>query len=436
MKKLVVLFLIAALLLSLAACGNETAPPPSGINTPTPTSTTNDSSAASGTEDQPDVEISGDLYVWIGFEPLAEAIIEGFNNIYPNVNVRYDIVGLDVDAKLALDGPSGVGPDVFSVGHTAISLLVADGLAEPFPASLQDMVKDVMIDSTVSTGTVNGTVYGVPYSVEPVILLYNKDLIDAPPATMEEIIETAKTYNDPAAGKYFMRWALDGYHNYIFPSAFGFKVFGPNGDDWKNPGLDSPEMAKGLAYYASMRSVFDVNYGDADWNTTIAAFHRGETPLCISGPWGIAGCKDAGLNFGTSKIPTINGVQPNSLSGIMLAAVSSYAKNFDAAFAFVEYMASVEVANMIYGVYGSVPALKDLTGVKGIAEDEWIVGMADQAQYTDAAPTIPEVKYLWEPWGEMSTFVWDGVLSIEEAQDRAMEMYEILLNAGGLSRFD
>ena len=435
MKKMLALVLALALAFTMFACAGT---PSAGdtSNTPAPSAPADNTSGDGGDGGPDPADISGDLLFWMGSTPLAPAIIEGFTAKYPNVNVSYEEVGLDAPEKLSLDGPAGIGPDVLAVGDTTVSAAVADGLLEPFSAGLQAKIEDAILESALSTTIVGGKFYGVPYSMEPVVFFYNKDLVDGPPASFEEIIAFAETYNDPSTGKYAMRWSTDGYHNHHFLTAFGWRIMGPNWDDWKNPGFDSPEAAKGLAFYKSMRAVFDVNVAEADYDFTIGAFVRGETPYMISGPWAVNGCREAGMNFGTSKMPTVNGAQPRTLTANQVVVVSSFSKNFDAAFAFAEYIASVEVANMTYSIYGAAPALKDTSGVEGLAEDDVIRGMAEQAAYTDHVPTIPEVQYIWQAWAEMFSFVWDDLLTVEESQQRAMETYETALNVGGLSMYD
>ncbi|MCL2004258.1 MAG: extracellular solute-binding protein [Oscillospiraceae bacterium] len=433
MKKTLSLCLVSLLLFGmLSACANGAG----GTPDPTPSASSPSEGAAPDNGTAP-ADISGDLLFWMGDTPLAPAIIEGFTAQYPNVNVQYEMASYDeIIQKLSLDGPAGMGPDVLAIGDSTVSAAVADGLLEPFPAGLQAKVEDVILEAALSTSIVGGRLYGVPYSMEPVVFFYNKDLVDGPPASFEELIEFAKTYNDPSVGKYAMRWTTDGYHNHHFLTAFGWRIMGSNWDDWKNPGFDSPEAAAGLAFYKSMRAVFDVSTDAADFNATVGAFVRGESPYLISGPWAVAACREAGLNFGTSKMPTVNGAQPRTLTANQVVAVSSFSKNFDAAFAFAEYVASVEVANMTYSIYGAAPALKDISGVEGLAEDAMIIGMAEQAAYTDHVPTIPEVQYIWLAWAEMFAFVWDDLLTVEESQQRAMETYETALNVGGLSMYD
>ncbi|MCL2051449.1 MAG: extracellular solute-binding protein [Lachnospiraceae bacterium] len=442
LKKLLSLCLIFILLSGvISACGSTDTPPQANANTPNQNNTASSATADGETNTEISTipaDISGELVLWMTEEVFATAIIEGFNAIYPNVVVNFEEVGFaELASRLTLDGPSGIGPDVIGIADNEISHLAADGFLEPFPADMQARIENQILEAPVTTVTIDGQVYGAAYTIENIALFYNKDLVDGPPQTMEEIIEFAKTYNDPSIGKYAMRWPTgDGFHNYLFLSTHGWQPMGPNGDDWKNPEFDSPEVARGLADYLAMKAVFDYSNEEADYGATVGAFQRGETPYCITGSWAVGVAKEVGLNFGTAKIPTINGVQPKVLSSSWAGAVSSYSKNFDAAFALAEFMASDEMANITYNIYGGIPALKDLSVVEGLADDEWIIGMAEQSFYTVPVPSIPEMRFLWQPWAELFMFAWDGLLTIEESQMRAMETYEMLLNGAGLSMYD
>ena len=442
MKKFLALMLAFVLIFTVACSGGSSGGNTDTSDTTTDTGNTADSSGGNTSTDNGSdtaaATISGDLVVWMDQDSFAEAVIAGFNAKYPDVNIQYELVGLDASAKLSLDGPAGIGPDVLTLQDGAITNAIVDGNLEPYPAALQALVEDTLLETPVSVGTYNGVLYGVPITIEHISLYYNKDLIDTPATTIEEIIEFAASYNDPAADKYAMRWPTgDGFHAMAFTSTFGYRPFGPDGTDWQNPGFDSPEMTAGLDFIVdNLRAVFDYTAQDAGWEGVVVPFQRGDAPYCITGPWAAPGAMEAGLNFGTAKLPTIGGVQPYVFSASRLISVSSYTKNPDAAFAFAEYMASEEVAGYVYSVFGALPALKDPSVIAGFSEDEVMLGMAAQAPYTIPALNIPEAMYIWEPWTELHTFAWEGLLSIEDSQQKAMETYELLLNAAGLSIYD
>ncbi|MDR1046900.1 MAG: extracellular solute-binding protein, partial [Treponema sp.] len=178
-----------------------------------------------------------------------------------------------------------------------------------------------------------------------------------------------------------------------------------------------------------------VNTADATWDTTVAAFQRGEVPFTITGPWAIGDAKKNGVNFGITKIPTINGRQPRCFSGNIIAAVSSYSKNPEAAAAFVDYLVSIEGEAIQFRTTGKLAAYKDISGIEGLRDDTLLRGVLEQAPYTDPMPIIPEVNQMWDALKALFTFTWDNQLSVGDAQKKAMETYDTALMMAGKSRF-
>jgi len=435
-KKLLSVLLVLAMALALVSCGKKKENDPGSqgaTNTPTPAT-----NVPPATDAPPATNISGDLLVWLDNDEWADAVIEAFNKKYPDVKVEYQNVGnVDSRGKVSLDGPAGIGPDIFMMPHDHISLAVNDGLCEPMTATLSTKFKNEILEAALETCTSDGKIYAVPIFIENIALFYNKDLYgDKAPTTFEEIIDFAKGYNDFAAGKYTLAWQVDdAYHNYFWLTAFGMKIFGPNMDDYKNPGFDSAEAKAGVDYYRSLRKqLFDVNVADASWDATVSAFQRGEVPLTISGPWAIADAVSNGVNFGITKIPTIDGKQPRCFAGVILAAVSSYTENPDAAFAFVEFLASDEAASIHYKITGKMTALKN-TNIEGLKDDAYLKGISEQSPYADPMPIIPEVNQMWDALKALFTFTWDDTLSTADAQKKAMETYETALQAAGKTMY-
>ncbi|MDR0554931.1 MAG: extracellular solute-binding protein, partial [Treponema sp.] len=222
--------------------------------------------------------------------------------------------------------------------------------------------------------------------------------------------------------------------NYFFLTAYGMSVFGPNMDDYHNPGFDSEAARKGVEFHHSLRPYYNVNVTDATWDTTVAAFQRGEVPFTITGPWAIGDAKKNGVNFGITKLPTIEGKQPRCFSGNIVAAVSSYSKNFDAAFAFVDFLASEEGVGIQFEVTGKLAAYKDVSVIPGLRDDPLLRGIMEQAPYADPMPVIPEVNQMWDALKALFTFTWDNQLSAADAQKKAMETYDTALLMAGKSR--
>jgi arabinogalactan oligomer/maltooligosaccharide transport system substrate-binding protein len=303
---------------------------------------------------------------------------------------------------------------------------------------MQEKYQEMLLDAAIKTCTSEGDLYAVPISTENIAFFYNKDLLGNTPVprSFEEIIAFAEKWNNPAANKYALRWQVDdSYHNYFFLTAFGMQLFGPDMDDFRNPGFDSQGARQGVQFHTGLRKYYNVNTADATWDSTVAAFQRGEVPFTITGPWAIGDAVKNQINFGITKLPTINGTQPRCFSGNIVAAVSSYAKNPHAAQAFVDFLASVEGETIQFNVTGKLAAYKDISGIEGLRDDVLLQGVMEQAPFADPMPVIPEVNQMWDAQKALFTFTWDRQLSARDAQKKAMETYDTALMMAGKSRF-
>jgi arabinogalactan oligomer/maltooligosaccharide transport system substrate-binding protein len=383
--------------------------------------------------------VSGPIMVWLDNDDYAAAIIAGFTKKYPGVTVSYQNVGnVDSRGKVSLDGPAGIGPDVFLMPHDHMGNAIIDDICMPFSQELKEKYSGFLLESSLKTCTFDGVLYGLPVSTENIAFFYNKDLLSGSPvpSSFEELIAFAERWNNPAANKWALRWQVDEpYISYFFLTAFGMNLFGPDMDDFKEPGWDSAEAAKGIEFHHSLRRYYNVNTADATWDTTVAAFQRGEAPFTITGPWAIEDAKKNGVNLGITKLPTIGGKQPRCFSGNIIAAVSSYSKNPEAAAAFVDYLVSIEGEVIQFKTTGKLAAYKDISGIEGLRDDALLRGILEQAPYADPMPIIPEVNQMWDALKALFTFTWDNQLSVSEAQEKAMETYDTALMMAGKSRF-
>jgi arabinogalactan oligomer/maltooligosaccharide transport system substrate-binding protein len=431
MKRLATVVCGAALALAVGSCSKA-----AGSGSPASSSAAPPAAAPSAEAGAP----SGAITVWLDNDTWASAVIEAFNKKHPNVTVTYENVGsVDTRGKVSLDGPAGIGPDVFIMAHDHMGNAMIDGICEPFPQELAAKYSRVLLDASLATATFDGELYGAPVSTENIAFFYNKDLLgDTPvPASFEEVKAFAEAWNVPAENKYALRWEVDNaYVNYFFLTAFGMRIFGPDMRDYTNPGWDSDAARQGVEFHKSFKPLFNVNVADATYDATTGAFQRGDVPFTIAGPWAIEDAKKNGVNFGITKLPTIAGNQPRCFAGNIIGAVSSYSKNFDAAFAFVDFLVSEEGAIIQYNTTGKLAAYKNIDNLPGLRDDVYLAGVQEQAPFADPMPIIPEMNQAWDAQKALFTFTWDDQLSVPEAQQKAMDTYDIALSAAGKSRSD
>jgi len=433
---------LLVLALAFAACsGNESAP----AQTPTP-APQQDQATTTPDADEPDLGDdyiyfyglhlpvdADDLIVWMPYEDFAMALIESFNERFPNVNVIWEEVGhSDSRDRMILDGPAGLGADTFNFPHDQIAFAILDGQIQPVPEALEAKWQRELIETAIGTVTHNGAVHAAPFQIENIALFYNRDLWgDVGPTTWEEILEFAETYNDPANHDWAMAWDVNtGFFNVFWLTAGGMQLFGPNNDDYTQIGFDTPEAARGLAWFQQMRALFDMPSADVEFATAEERFRTGQIPLTITGPWAIHDSLENGVNLGITSIPTIEGIQPYAFSGVMVSAVSTWSTN-PWAYAFVDHLVSEAGAAVLYEHRNMMTTRRDISAIPGLSDDPYLSGIARQSPFTVPMPSIAEVQFMWAPLDELFRFSWDGDLSIEEVQEHAMNTYRNSLIIAG-----
>lgn len=388
------------------------------------------------------------LTVWVDNEEFGEAIVSGFKNKYPGVNVSYQTINTDdaVD-QMALAGEAGLGADVFLLAHDQVGTAYNSSLLGMM-GQYEEEINRRFLSSAVDTVEIDGILWGIPILTETIALFYNETLlnelyeegvIDSPePLTsFEEIIQFAYEFNDSSINKWALRFNTEeAYMNHMFLTAYGYQLFGENGDNPDMVGFDTPPTLQGLEFYQTLRPIWDVNSGDITWDVTVMEFALGETPYLISGPWAIEevrkGSIENDFEFGVTTIPLIDNKQPRTFSGNQIIAVSPYSNYPAAARVLAMYIASDEMLTFLYQDLGKIPALNEqyTSNIEGLEDDEIIKGFMEQAIYTDPMPSIQEIVYFWTSAESMWRAVWDGLLTPEEAVEKAMDDYNTLREIG------
>lgn len=349
------------------------------------------------------------LKVWESDGPEKDFIMTAareYSKVNKNVRIVYEpVAATDARAKIELDGPAGVGADIFVTPHDHIGALVQGGHvlpvddADAYLADFEDMAK--------MGASYEGVVYGYPLGAETYGLFYNKALIPEAPKTWDEVIEFAKKFNNKAEGKYALVWPVaDGYYGYMFMESFGAPLFGPNGDDRKQHNLNSPAAIKGLTYFQNLRKqILDVPATDASGDFCNAEFIEGKAAMIITGPWKITDFKKNGINFGITTLPEFPDTDhpANSFAGVRLAFVSAYSDYPDEAKSFAKFITSKTMLEKRFKITDQIPPRKDIDTNNPLSN-----GIKNQLKYAKAMPTIPQLGTYWSAMGSAYSGIWDG----------------------------
>ncbi len=439
-KRMLSILFVILLVLSFSGCKKEI---PIDDTTVITDKKTNENTAKDATtKDTPDSsqntqpedtvlvpEEGAKLTYWTGDVEFGEAVAKKFEEKY-GVPVSVEEVGLGAIDKIALSGPAGTGADVFMSPHDSFQHGVASGLflelEEPVVANINERVNEVGVE----TVTADGKVYGVPISLETTCLFYNKDIVgEQPAATLEEIMEKAKEFNDSANNIFYILATIgDGYKIYPMLSSYGFSLFGEGGMDENNPGFDTEEFEKGLELVSNLHEIMPVNAIDlGNVSFLKSRFMEGKVAYEISGPWDIAEFKESGVNFGVTVLPTFNGRAMTPFAGVQNAHVSAFTKYPIAAQLFAEYLVSDEAAGLLYEVANKIPTLKDISNIKGLSEDEYIKPFVEQFANSYPMPSVQRISYYWTISASVCQAVFDGQLTPAEGRQKAVSDWNTML---------
>ena len=367
------------------------------------------------------------VYVDNGYKSYMEEAAKAFekeSGTKVTIKTGDALGGLD---KLSLDNQSGKAPDVMMAPYDRVGGLGNDGqLAEV--ALNKDSKTDKTTESLVTNG---GKVYGAPAVIETLVLYYNKDLIQEAPKTFGELEELAKDSKYDFAGEegkntaFLADWT-NFYYAYGLLSGNGGYVFGKNGTDPKDVGLNNQGAIDGIEYaktwYAKWPKGLQDTKGAANFIQT--QFQEGKTAAIIDGPWKASSLKEAKVNYGVATIPTLpNGKAYSAFGGGKAWVIPAGANNPEAAQKFVDFLTSTDQQKAFYDKTNEVPANTEAREYAVGKNDELTTAVVKQFENAQPMPNISEMSTVWDP---AATMLFDAVSGKKSAKDAADDAVKLI----------
>ncbi len=216
-------------------------------------------SGASGSTD-----VSGDistLAVWTGPEGQAfQAVLDGFKEKYPNVNVTYKSAK-DPAQALTTAVQGGNPPDIAALPQPGLMKQYADqGALKPIEFARDDVAKNFSAD-WIKFGTANGKLYGLFFKgANKSTVWYNVHSFDDagvdPPKEWEDLLNGAKTLNAAGTPAYSIGgadgWTLTDLFENIYLRTAGpdkYDLLAAHKIPWTDPSVKTAlnEMAQVLS---------------------------------------------------------------------------------------------------------------------------------------------------------------------------------------------
>jgi len=349
------------------------------------------------------------LVVWESTNGPDEFIRQAgkiYEQSHPKIKIKFVNVELgDAVGQIALDGPAGVGPDVFAAPHDKLGNLAIGGhvLATKNPSE----VKEKALGACSTALTYDGVMYGYPVSAETYALFYNKKLIseNEVPKTWENLTDWTINFNQNNPEKRgFVMVVGNSYYTIIFTTASGNRLFGESGTDKEHSNINSEKSIKGMKFFQNLRKALDIPAADLDTAIADAAFQSGNAAMHITGLWNVVAFEKAGLDFGVAPLPALPGDdKPSaSFSGTRAMFVSAYSDFPEEANDFARFLMSDEMQILRFNLTGAVPSVN----VK--VDSPYLTGFMKQLDYAFPMPSIPEMNLYWNAMDNASKNIWNG----------------------------
>lgn len=367
------------------------------------------------------------VYVDKGYKSYVEEAAKAFekeNGVKINIKTGDALGGLD---NLSLDNQSKKAPDVMMAPYDRVGGLGSDGqLAEV------TLNKDSHTDKTTEALVTNGgKVYGAPAVIETLVLYYNKDLVSEAPKTFGDLENLAKDSkydfaSEPGKTTAFLADWTNFYYTYGLLSGNGGYVFGKDGTDPKDIGLNNQGSIDGIEYAKTWYAKWPKGLQDtkAAANFIQTQFQEGKTAAIIDGPWKAQAFKDAKVNYGVATIPTLpNGKDYAAFGGGKAWIIPSSTKNLEAAQKFVDFLVSTEQQKAFYDKTNEIPANTEARSYAEGKNDELTTAVIKQFKNAQPMPNISQMSAVWDP---AKTMLFEAVSGKKDAKTAANDAVTLI----------
>ncbi|TDT46038.1 sugar ABC transporter substrate-binding protein [Fonticella tunisiensis] len=380
--------------------------------------------SSSTNTNKPDDKKEVTLKIWHSWtgaeeEALKEAIAK-YTEKHPNV--KFDTLYTPNDNfkdKVTSALQTGDGPDLFFGAHDWVGPMATGGLILPIDEYVAD-VKGDYIQSVYDIASLNGKHYGFPLSMEAVVLIYNKDMVPTPPATISEMIKMAK--DNTKDGKYGLVVDLNNtfYNTYGFLTSFGGSALKSDG---VTPNLDSQGFVDYMKFMSKLINEDKIIPKQLDYGTAQSLFLEKKAAFWINGPWCFGDIeKTQNINWGAVPLPKndITGKDSAPFVGGKMAFLPKTASDKALAADFAKFLTSAEIEKLFYDKAGTIAANKNVT------MDKWTAKLISEAAAKGVPmPVAPEMNQIWQPAKDALAAVIDNgkdaASEAKAANDKAIE---------------
>lgn len=377
-------------------------------------------------------------------EDQLRATIEGFNELYPEVEVDLQFTPWsEYWIKLEAAASSGTLPDVITMHTMYAEKYVNANMIEELSESSLSAYQEEFSYANFPEGVTrlynfNDKQYGVPKDIDCVVLAYNKELFDNAGI---EYPNSDWNWNDlekAAAALTDKENNIYGYAAYNnMQEAWGSLLYQNGGsiiDEENNTsGLDDPKSIEAMEVFMSYLEQYSPSTAALAETDRRAMFASGNIAMISIGNWQLNNFTDNESirdKFDIAPLPAgLDGTKATISNGLAYS-VSTQSKNKAAAEAFVAYLGTKD-ANERAAIGVSIPAYNGVDEVwaekhKELYSTDVITSELENGVQYVSTESRPQWEAALNVWLEK---LFNGEVDVQEAfTEASKEMNEILAN--------
>ena len=400
MKRLLSILLCICMLLSLAACGEQTLDP-AKANT---------------------------LVIWHDKEDAVIAALETYlATTAPDLEIIFEKKTSLTDSLKLVGNDASAAPDMFIFAHDKVGVFAEMGILAPIQPLLAEGALDNYLPMTLAAATYGDTLYQLPLYFETLLFMYNRRYMqdEEVPNTTDELL--AYMENNTGRGRYgFVEQHSTAYYSAAWIHGFGGSII----DDTGVPFPDAQAVKDALNYHAKFVALMP---GETEYNTVNTLFLEGKADATIGGPWMVPSARAAEIDLGIAPMPIVDStgkaLAPYSgVQGIHVLNLAAEQKT-EAVKKLLAVLTNPTIGIDLALASGCAPANSLCYDDELVANDELVQAMRTTAEIAIPMPNIPEMDVMWTVVGNLLTDVNLSGKDIDQSFDTALAQANQLIGA-------
>lgn len=231
------------------------------------------------------------------------------------------------------------------------------------------------------------------------------------PATVDDLLNIADTFDAPEGVEGVMKWDVNNiFYNYWIVGNYMI-VGGDPGDDRNDININNPETIQCLEVYKALNQFFFIESDTVTYDSVIQDFIDGKTMFTIGTTDVVKRLEDAKadgsltFNYGIARMPDVSAeLQSRSLSVTGAAVINGYSEHKELADRFAAYL-SEEYADGLYERSGKMPA--SIHAAEN-ADNGALTIFANEYADSVSLPKMLETGNFWMQLEVLFSKVWNG----------------------------